>query len=71
MTVAELIEHLVGLDPAMKVVMPSRNHPEHCEVGRVALDTVVARHGQVLLTDLLDPDGMFMAVRLMAADEER
>ena len=70
MTVAELIEELEELDPALKVVMPSRNNHDHCEVARVHLDTVAGAGGAVQLADIRDPDGLYWAVRLMGQGEE-
>lgn len=70
MTVAELMEELSELDPAMKVVMPSRDGNDHCEVARVHLDTVAGAGPEVQLTDIRSPDGMYWAVRLMGEGEE-
>lgn len=70
MTVAELIEALEELDPAMKVVMPSRDGHDHCEVARTHLDTVAGSGAEVQLSDIRDPAGMYWAVRLMGHGEE-
>lgn len=70
MTVAELIEELEELDPAMKVVMPARIGHDHCEVARVHIDTVAGAGPEVQLTDIRSPEGMFWAVRLMGQGEE-
>lgn len=69
MTVAELMEKLEELDPAMKVIMPSRDG-DHCEVARVHIDTVAGAGPEVQLTDIRSPEGMYWAVRLMGQGEE-
>lgn len=67
MNVGELIEQLRGLDPRMKVVMPARDHAEHCEVAMVQLDTVAVIGGVVNVAHEDEAD--CRAVRLMGAAE--
>lgn len=67
MTVQDLILVLFGLDPALRVVMPSETGPEFCEVDTAFLDLVRFVDGGAELTDEQDCDHASV-VRLFGPD---
>jgi hypothetical protein len=68
MTVAELMERLAALDPALRVVMPSEEG-DFCEVAAAFVDTVAFEGQSAQLTDERDPDGLVHVVRLFEPDD--
>ena len=67
MTVQDLIAVLCGLDPTLRVVMPSETGPEFCEVETAFLDLVRFVDGGAELTDEQDAD-QTAVVRLFGPD---